>query len=42
MALHQKMDKYIPDQYQCLGNCPPTPPLTQRQLVDNKLRLMLG
>ena len=31
-----------PDQYQYLGNCPPTPPLTQQQSIDNKLRLMLG
>ena len=23
-------------------NCPPTPPLTQQQSIDNKLRLMLG
>ena len=30
------------DQYQYLGNYPPTPPLTQRQSIDNKLRLMLG
>ena len=30
------------DQYQYLGNCPPTPPLTQQQSVDNKLGLMLG
>ena len=30
------------DQYQYLGNCPPTPPLTQQQSIDNKLRLMLG
>ena len=30
------------DQYQYLGNCPPTPPLTQRQSIDNKLGLMLG
>ena len=30
------------DQYQYLGNCPPTPPLTQQQLIENKLRLMLG
>ena len=29
------------DQYQYLGNCPPTPPLTQ-QSIDNKLGLMLG
>ena len=25
------------DQYQYLGNCPPTPPLTQQQSIDNKL-----
>ena len=30
------------DQYQYLGNCPPTSPLTQQQLIDNKLRLMLS
>ena len=30
------------DQYQYLGNCPPTPPFTQQQSVDNKLGLMLG
>ena len=30
------------DQYQYLGNCPPTPPLTQQQSIDDKLRLMLG
>ena len=30
------------DQYQYLGNFPPTPPLTQQQSVDNKLGLMLG
>ena len=30
------------DQYQYLGYCPPTPPLTQQQSIDNKLRLMLG
>ena len=30
------------DQYQYLGNCPPTPPLIQQQSIDNKLRLMLG
>ena len=28
--------------YQYLGNCPPTPPLTQKQSIDNKLGLMLG
>ena len=31
-----------PDQYQYLGNCPPTPPLTQQQSIDNNLGLMLG
>ena len=30
------------DQYQYLGNCSPTPPLTQQQSIDNKLRLMLS
>ena len=30
------------DQYQYLGNCPPTPPLTQQQSIDIKLGLMLG
>ena len=30
------------DQYQYLGNCPPTLPLTQQQSIDNKLGLMLG
>ena len=25
-----------------LGKCPPTPPLTQQQSIDNKLGLMLG
>ena len=30
------------DQYQYLGNCPPTPPLTQEQSIDDKLRLMLS
>ena len=30
------------DPYQYLGNCPPTPPLTQQQSNDNKLGLMLG
>ena len=29
-------------QYQYLGNCLPTPPLTQQQSIDNKLGLMLG
>ena len=32
----------ILDQYQYLGNCPPTPPLTQQQSINNKLGLMLG
>ena len=30
------------DQNQYLGNCPPTPPLTRQQSIDNKLGLMLG
>ena len=30
------------DQYQYLGNCPPTPPLTQQQSIDNNLGLMLS
>ena len=32
------------DQYQYLGNFPPTPPLTQQQsiIIDNKLGWMLG
>ena len=30
------------DQFQYLRNCPPTPPLTQQQSIDNKLGLMLG
>ena len=30
------------DQYQYLGNCPPTPPLNEQQSIDNKLGLMLG
>ena len=34
--------KQSPDQYQYLGICPPTPPLTQQQPIDNKLGLMLG
>ena len=30
------------DQYRYLGNCPPTPSLTQQQSIDNKLRLKSG
>ena len=30
------------DQYQYLGNCPPTPPVTQQQSIDNKLRVNVG
>ena len=30
------------DQYQYLGNYPPTPPLTQQQSIDNNLGLMLS
>ena len=32
----------IGDRYQYLGNCPPTPPLTQQQSIDNKIGFMLG
>ena len=32
----------ISDQYQYLSNCPPTPPLTQQQSINNKLGLILG
>ena len=28
--------------YSLFRNCPPTPPLTQQQSIDNKLGLMLG
>ena len=35
-------DKQIVDQYQYLGNCPPTPPLNQQKSIDNNLGLMLG
>ena len=35
-------DKQTLDQYQYLGNCPPTPPLSQQQSIDSKLGLMLG
>ena len=34
--------KVSTDQYLYLGNCQPTPPLTQQQSIDNKLGLMLG
>ena len=34
--------KVSTDQYQYLGNRPPTPPLTQQQSIDNELGLMLG
>ena len=30
------------NQYQYLGNCPPTPPLNEQQSIDNNLGLMLG
>ena len=30
------------DRYEYLGNCPPTPPLTQQQSIDNNLGLMLS
>ena len=35
-------NEHFMDQYQYPGNCPPTPPLTQQQSIDDKLRLMLG
>ena len=35
------LNEEIEDQYQYLGNYPPTPPLTQQQSIDNKLGLML-
>ena len=40
VLVSKKEEKW--DQYQYLGNCPPTPPLTQQQSIDNKLGLMLG
>ena len=30
------------DQYQYLGNYPPTPPLNEQQPIDNNLGLMLS
>ena len=30
------------DQYQYLGNCPPTPPLTQQESIDNMLGWVRG
>ena len=41
-SLEVKMENEIWDQYQYLGNCPPTLPLTWQQSIDNKLGLMLG
>ena len=38
----ERVNINVLDQYQYLGNCPPTPPLTQQQSIDNKFRLMLG
>ena len=38
----KKRYELLSNQYQYLGNCPPTPPLTQQQSVDNNLGLMLG
>ena len=39
-----RLSEYIKewDQYQYLGNCPPTPPLIQKQSIDDDLGLMLG
>ena len=39
---HWSRSKEYWDQYQYLGNCPPTPPLTQQQSIDNNLGLILG
>ena len=39
---HGKYSSILLDQYQYLGNCPPTPPLTQQQSIDNKPGLILG
>ena len=38
----QEISILLRDQYQYLGNSPPTPPLTQQQSIDNNLGLMLG
>ena len=37
----ERVNINVLDQYQHLDNCPPTPPLTQQQSIDNKFRLML-
>ena len=37
----QRRYKGTLNQYQYLGNCPPTSPLTQQQSIDNKLGLIL-
>ena len=42
LRLRQFWLKDSGDQYQYLGNWPPTPTLTQQQSIDNKLGLMLG
>ena len=34
VLVNTKEEKW--DQYQYLGNCPPTPPPTQQQSIDNK------
>ena len=38
----QEISIFSRDQYQYLGNSPPTSPLTQQQSIDNNLGLMLG
>ena len=38
----QEISILVRDQYQYMGNSPPTPPLTQKQSIDNNLGLMLG
>ena len=41
-AVSFKLHQEMLDQYQYLGNCPPTPPLTQQQSIDSNLGLMLS
>ena len=40
--VYQICGREVDKTYQYLGYCPPIPPLTQQQSIDNKLRLMLG
>ena len=39
---YMAMKFQIWNQYQYLGNCPPTPPLNEQQSIDNNLGLMLS